>query len=65
MVRSGGLYIWDFDQDGRDLNVRVSGQLIFNTSEHIVDAALAGLGIAYLPEESLKLIFKTAGWFVC
>lgn len=51
MIRSGGLYIWDFDQDGGDLNVRVSGQLIFNTSEHIIDAALAGLGVAFLPEE--------------
>lgn len=54
MVRSGGLYIWDFDQDQGDLNVRVSGQLIFNTSEHIVDAALAGLGIAFLPEEEFE-----------
>ena len=54
MIRSGGLYVWDFDQDGGDLNVRVSGQLIFNTSEHIVDAALAGLGIAFLPEEEFK-----------
>lgn len=51
MVRSGGLYVWDFDQDGGDLNVRVNGQLTFNTSEHIVAAALAGLGIAFLPEE--------------
>ena len=51
MIKSGGLYVWDFDQDEGDLNVRVSGQLIFNTSEHIVDAALAGLGIAFLPEE--------------
>ncbi|MFP2420988.1 LysR family transcriptional regulator [Pseudescherichia vulneris] len=51
MVRSGGLYVWDFDQDGGDLNVRVSGQLTFNTTEHIVYAALAGLGIAFLPEE--------------
>ncbi|WP_407731542.1 LysR family transcriptional regulator [Pseudocitrobacter faecalis] len=51
MVKSGGLYVWDFDQDGGDLNVRVSGQLTFNTSEHIVDATLAGFGIAFLPEE--------------
>lgn len=51
LVRSGGLYIWDFDQDGGDLYVRVNGQLTFNTSEHIVAAALAGLGIAFLPEE--------------
>jgi Transcriptional regulator len=51
MIRSGGIYVWDFDQDGGDLNVRVSGQVTFNTSEHIVAAALAGLGIAFLPEE--------------
>ncbi|POT58527.1 LysR family transcriptional regulator [Citrobacter amalonaticus] len=51
MVSSGGLYVWDFDQDGGDLNVRVNGQVTFNTSEHIVYAALAGLGIAFLPEE--------------
>jgi DNA-binding transcriptional LysR family regulator len=38
-------------QDGGDLNVRVNGQLTFNTSEHIVAAALARLGIAFLPEE--------------
>lgn len=51
MVSSGGLYVWDFEHQGRQVNVRVSGQLIFNTSTHIVDAALAGLGIAYLPEK--------------
>ncbi|HHQ6575061.1 TPA: LysR family transcriptional regulator [Serratia fonticola] len=58
MVRSGGLYIWDFDQDEGDLNVRVSGQLIFNTSEHIVAAALAGHGIAFLPEEEFGTHIK-------
>ncbi|TAI83488.1 LysR family transcriptional regulator [Pectobacterium versatile] len=54
MVTSGGLYVWDFDQDGGDLNVRVDGQLTFNTSEHIVEAALAGFGIAFLPEEEFS-----------
>ncbi len=58
MIRSGGLYVWDFDQEGGDLNVRVSGQLTFNTSEHIVDAALAGLGIAFLPEEEFGTHIK-------
>ena len=33
------------------MNVRVDGQLIFNTSLSMVEAAVAGLGIAYLPEE--------------
>lgn len=51
MQTSGGLYVWEFQRRGRQLNVRVDGQLIFNTSPNIVDAAVAGLGIAWLPEE--------------
>lgn len=51
MQTSGGLYIWDFQRRGRPVNVRVSGQLIFNTSPNIVDAAVAGLGVAWLPED--------------
>lgn len=51
MQSSGGLHVWDFERDGRPMNVRVDGQLVFNTSPNIVDAALAGLGIAWLPEE--------------
>jgi DNA-binding transcriptional LysR family regulator len=51
MLSSGGLYVWDFERRGQQLNVRVDGQLIFNTTPNMVDAALAGLGIAFLPEE--------------
>lgn len=51
MVRSGGIYVWEFDHERGELKVRVNGQLTFNTSDHVVDAALAGLGIAFLPEE--------------
>ncbi|HCM3122291.1 LysR family transcriptional regulator [Klebsiella aerogenes] len=51
MVRSGGIYVWEFDHEGGELKVRVNGQLTFNTSDHVVDAALAGIGIAFLPEE--------------
>lgn len=51
MPASGRVYVWEFDSDDGPVNVRVNGQLIFNTSAHIVDAALAGLGIAFLPEE--------------
>lgn len=54
MQTSGGLYVWDFERRGKQVNVRVDGQLIFNTSNHIVEAALAGLGIAYLPEEEFE-----------
>ncbi|WP_368564661.1 LysR substrate-binding domain-containing protein [Pseudoxanthomonas sp. UTMC 1351] len=48
---SGGLYVWEFERRDRQVNVRVDGQAIFNTSPHIVLAALDGLGIALLPEE--------------
>lgn len=48
---SGGVYVWEFERRGRQVNVRVQGQAIFNTSPHIVLAALGGAGIAFLPEE--------------
>jgi DNA-binding transcriptional LysR family regulator len=53
MPTSGGLYVWDFERRGRQMNVRVDGPLIFNTSPPQVDAALAGLGITLLPEDEL------------
>jgi DNA-binding transcriptional LysR family regulator len=53
MPTSGGLYVWDFARRGKQVNVRVDGPLIFNTSLPQVDAALAGLGIVLLPEDEL------------
>lgn len=50
-ARAGGLYAWEFEKDGQELRVRVDGQLTFNTSYAMVDAALNGYGIAYLPED--------------
>ncbi|CAB3731014.1 LysR family transcriptional regulator [Achromobacter kerstersii] len=47
----GGLYVWEFARKAKQLNVRVEGQVTLNSTPHIVQAALAGLGIAYLPEE--------------
>ena len=51
---SGGLYAWEFERRGRELEVRVEGQVIINTSPHIVAAALDGLGIAFLPEQEFS-----------
>jgi DNA-binding transcriptional LysR family regulator len=53
MPTSGGLYVWDFERRGRKVNVRVDGPLIFNTTLPQVEAALAGLGLALLPEDEL------------
>ncbi|TCL92495.1 LysR family transcriptional regulator [Rhizobium sp. PP-WC-2G-219] len=49
-ARAGGLYAWEFEKDGREVRVRVEGQLTFNTSYAMIDAAVAGYGIAYVPE---------------
>ncbi len=48
---SGGLWAWDFEKDGRELKIRVDGPLAFNNIFHVLDAALAGLGLAFVPEE--------------
>jgi DNA-binding transcriptional LysR family regulator len=48
---AGGLYVWDFGKEGQELRVRVDGQLTFNTSYAMIDAALNGYGIAYLPND--------------
>ena len=47
----GGLYPWEFEKDGRELKVRVEGQLVFNGIFQVLDAALAGLGLAFVPED--------------
>ncbi len=48
---SGALYVWEFEEKGREVKVRVDGQLVFNNIFHVLDAALAGRGLAYVPEE--------------
>ena len=50
----GGIYAWEFEKGGQILHVQVQGQMIFNQSVHILNAALQGYGIAYLPEEQIK-----------
>ena len=50
----GGLYAWEFEKAGRALNVRVEGQLIVNEIALALQAALDGLGIAYLPEDYVR-----------
>jgi DNA-binding transcriptional LysR family regulator len=47
----GGLYAWEFEKGGRELRVRVEGQLVFNATSQIFNAALAGLGLGYVPDE--------------
>lgn len=52
MTTSGGLYAWEFEKAGRDIKVRVDGQLTFNGLTQALNAVLAGCGIAFVPEDS-------------
>jgi DNA-binding transcriptional LysR family regulator len=50
----GGLYAWEFEKGKRELKVRVEGQLIFNGTVQMLNAALAGFGLAYVPEDAAR-----------
>jgi DNA-binding transcriptional LysR family regulator len=65
----GGLYAWEFQKGKRELKVHVEGQLVFNGTGMMLNAALAGVGLAYLPENLIqarvaegKLIRVLADW---
>src|SRR3989441_9121594 len=47
----GGLYAWEFEKGERELKVRVEGQLVFSGTTQMLNAALAGFGLAYLPQD--------------
>ncbi len=53
----GGLYAWEFEKNGQELNVRVDGSFVFNTGRLLLKAALAGSGLVYLPESQLRPYF--------
>ncbi|BEV71359.1 LysR family transcriptional regulator [Paludibacterium sp. THUN1379] len=66
----GGLYAWELRKDGQDVQVRVEGQLNFSGIYEILDAALAGFGLAYMPEdlarphvEQGRLAWVLEDWF--
>jgi DNA-binding transcriptional LysR family regulator len=58
LLTAGGLYAWEFGKGGRELRVRVEGQLVFNTAALAVTAALAGAGIAFAPEDRVLPYIK-------
>lgn len=49
----GGVFSWEFSKNGREMNVRVEGQLIFNNISMRLGSVLSGLGLAYLPEDQV------------
>jgi DNA-binding transcriptional LysR family regulator len=59
----GAFYAWELKKGSREVQVRVEGQLAFNGTYHMLDAALAGYGLAYLPSD-LAQPHVTAGRLV-
>ncbi|WP_413723098.1 LysR family transcriptional regulator [Sodalis sp. RH23] len=51
LMSHGEIYAWEFKKGPQQLNVRVDGQLVFNSTRQILHAALAGFGLGYVPEE--------------
>lgn len=49
----GGLFPWDLEKNGHEVNVKVDGQLVFNNIAMRLNSALDGLGLAYLPEDQV------------
>ena len=54
LPRLGGLYAWEFEKAGREVNVRVDGQLAFDGVPMSLQAAKLGLGLAYVPEDTVQ-----------
>jgi DNA-binding transcriptional LysR family regulator len=51
MPTHGGIFPWDLERNGREVNVRVEGQLVFNSMSLRMAAVLEGMGLAYMPED--------------
>src|SRR5437879_8333009 len=61
----GGLYAWEFEKGRRELRVRVEGQFILNGTTPMLNAAIAGLGLAYVPEDLAQPYLTRARLSVC
>lgn len=48
---SGSIYAWEFEKNGQAFTVKVEGQLVFNSTLHVLNAAVDGIGLAYVPEQ--------------
>lgn len=59
LLTHGGLWAWEFQHGKRQVNVRVDGQLTCNSVYDCLDAAVTGLGIAYVPREMAAPYIKT------
>ncbi|HZW13478.1 MAG TPA: LysR family transcriptional regulator [Noviherbaspirillum sp.] len=50
-LSGGGIYAWELRDGDRDLELRVSGQVTFSSAYQMLNAALSGCGLAFVPED--------------
>ncbi len=55
---NGKLLAWEFEKRGQTLTIDVPGTLILNQEGLMIEAALAGLGVAYVFESSVRDALK-------
>ncbi|MGX9190560.1 LysR family transcriptional regulator [Stenotrophomonas sp. Ker107b] len=48
---AGSIYAWEFEKDGKEFSVKGEGQLVFNSMFHVINAAVDGIGLAYVTED--------------
>ncbi len=65
LATHGGLWPWEFEREGSQLNVRVDGQLVYNSVYEVLDAAIAGLGLAYIPEDMASPYIRSGHLIQC
>jgi DNA-binding transcriptional LysR family regulator len=51
---SGALYVWEFEENGSEIRIRVEGQLAFTNSFDVLEATLDGFGLSYMAEEIVR-----------
>ncbi|WP_132311599.1 LysR family transcriptional regulator [Martelella mediterranea] len=61
----GGLYVWEFERDGHELNVRVEGQFISNDPDIVINAALNGQGLLCLPDDYVRPYVASGNLVTC
>lgn len=59
LTTAGGIYAWELGNGERELNARVSGQLVFNSIVPVLAAAVDGMGLAHVPEELARPFIET------
>lgn len=59
MRSSGGLYVWEFEKGGQEVNVRVEGQVILNSMPLVMEAVRGGHGIAYVMEDRAEPLLES------